>query len=81
MKRSDHAPKTKASVDAVRCNLEMALLLLDDLPDGYEELGLAKALVNDALLASLRLSLEIALQVSPLNPPNLKLVYVQDQAS
>jgi hypothetical protein len=73
--------KTKHIVDAARCNLEMALMLLNDLPHGLEELEITKTFVNDALFSSYRLSLEVALDADPLDEPYLRLVVPQDKAS
>jgi hypothetical protein len=66
--------KTRHFVDAARCNLEMALMLLNDLPRGYEELEITKAFVRDALFSSLRLGLEVALSPNLEPAPHLRLV-------
>jgi hypothetical protein len=76
--------KYKDIVDAARCNLELAQSLLADLPDGYDELEHAKTMVSEALLASLRLSLEVGLTSQyPQNRSKscLSLVSTQEKAS
>jgi hypothetical protein len=66
---------------AVRSSLEMTLLLLEGFPNSLEELSGVKALVEDALMASLRLSLELTLEDEPIIHHNLRLVYSQELAS
>jgi hypothetical protein len=66
---------------AVRSSLEMTLLLLEGLPKSLEELSVVKALVDDALMASLRLGLELKLEDEPIGYCNLKLVHSQELAS
>jgi hypothetical protein len=76
--------KYKDTVDAARCNLELAQSLLADLPDGLDELEHARIMVSEALLACLRLSLEVGLTSQyPQNRPRprLSLVLTQEKAS
>jgi hypothetical protein len=84
MTNSTQKQKYKDIVDAARCNLELAQSLLADLPDGYDELEHAKTMVSEALLASLRLSLEVGLTSQypqNLSRPRLSLVLTQEKAS
>jgi hypothetical protein len=84
MTRLTQKQKYKDTIDAARCNLELAQSLLADLPDGFDELEHARAMVNEALLASLRLSLEVGLtsQYPQIRPrPCLSLVLTQEKAS
>jgi hypothetical protein len=53
------------NAQALRCSLEMALMLIDEISAGYEEYHAAKTYVLEALMASHRLTLEVALDDSP----------------
>jgi hypothetical protein len=66
---------------AVKSSLEMTLLVLEGFPDSLEELSAMKALVEEALMASLRLGLELKLEDEPIVYCNLRLVYSQELAS
>jgi hypothetical protein len=81
MPKPKYDPKLKHSVDAARSSLELALMLLNDLPHGLEELETTKAFVNDALFSSLRLGLEVALNRDQVEEHYPRLVSFQDQAS
>jgi hypothetical protein len=88
MPSSSQKQKYQDTIDAARCNLELALMLLNELPDdlqlGLQELASTKTCVNEALLASFRLSLELGL-VGPLPltraPTRLSLVANEEKAS
>jgi hypothetical protein len=72
------------AIDAARCNLELAAMLLNDLPDnldkGLKELVTTKLCVNEALLASRRLGLEIGMTGAlPQNWPMPQLTLVPKQ--
>lgn len=56
-------------------------MLLDELPEGLDEKEMATALINDALLTSLRLGLEVVLTDFQAARPTLHLVYSEDLAS
>jgi hypothetical protein len=53
------------NAQALRCSLEMALMLIDEISAGYEEYDATKTYVLEALMASHRLTLEVALDDSP----------------
>jgi hypothetical protein len=81
MKTRSGKRQYEAKASAVKSSLEMTLLLLEDFPNSLEELAEVKTLVNEALMASLRLGLEIKLEDEPLADRNLKLVYSREIAS
>jgi hypothetical protein len=83
MPNSKQRQKHKDAIDAARCNLELAQMVLEAMPDGLQELDSAKTQVNEALLACCRLSLELGLRDTlPTfsQRPHLSLVLSQEKA-
>jgi hypothetical protein len=74
MPRPKITDKTKHSIDAARCNLEMAIMLLSDVPGGLEELDITKTFLRDALVSCLRLGLEVELMQDLNERPYLRLI-------